>query len=100
MPRIETHVRHLHPVDIVRSGRRGRPRKLINPELLKELTSSRRRGNIANIARILRVSRPTVYEQLKANDIDRSLSQISDEDLDEICRRFVVPSFTAGCTSH
>jgi hypothetical protein len=66
------------------SGHSGHPRLIIEENLLHEALAPGRSINISQLAKALKVSRPTLYSNMKANGITRSYSTLSDGELDQI----------------
>lgn len=76
------------PVTTVYTGKRGRPRKYISPELLREAMSAQRRITVSKLARLLKVSRPTLIAHLKKHKVDYKFSQLSNSDLDILVKTY------------
>lgn len=96
LTRENTGVFYLDPVVTVRTGRRGRPRKAINETYLRNALASDRMISIAELARMLGVSRQLVYRYMKTYGIKREYSEITDGQLDAILRAFRQHRPTAG----
>lgn len=73
---------------MVHSGKRGRPATIIDPEFLREALSSERNISVNRVARILGLHRHTVVKYMKQYGIKRSISDLSNDELDEILRKF------------
>ncbi|KAK6996202.1 hypothetical protein R3P38DRAFT_3287888 [Favolaschia claudopus] len=82
----ESHVHFVSPVTVIRTGKRGRPRKEINPELLAEAMASHHRISVAALARAMGVSRPTLIDQMKKHGVHNEFTQLSKADLDKLVR--------------
>ncbi|KAH0836635.1 hypothetical protein J3R83DRAFT_8353 [Lanmaoa asiatica] len=76
------------PVKIVHTGKRGRPRKEINLEYLKEATSNGRQIKLTELARLLGLHRNTIRAYMKKYEIERKYSDISNSDLDQLVAQF------------
>lgn len=72
----------------VYTGKRGRPRKHIDPSLLHEAMSAKRNISVAKLARILGVSRPTLILHLQQNGVGYKFSQLSNADLDILVKLY------------
>lgn len=72
-----------------RTGRRGRPRKVIDHAILQESLEPMRKITQKKLAKILGVHRHTLRRYLSAQGLQLSYrSEISDEELDAIVRTF------------
>lgn len=76
------------PVSIETRNKRGRPRKVVNVELLKEAMNPTRRISQTVLAKKLGIHRNTLREKLKENAIDTSFSDISNDDLDKLIKGY------------
>jgi len=72
------------PITVEKKNTRGRPRKVVNADLLKEAMSPTRQISQSLLAKKLGIHRNTLRGKLKENSIDTSFSDISDVDLDQI----------------
>ncbi|EPQ51350.1 hypothetical protein GLOTRDRAFT_133220 [Gloeophyllum trabeum ATCC 11539] len=81
-------VHHFNPVTIIRTGRRGRPRKVINPTWLNEAMSTHRKISIQKLADLLGMHRNAVSKQLKLYGVYQRFSDISDNDIDLLVRLY------------
>ncbi|KAF5347492.1 hypothetical protein D9758_015069 [Tetrapyrgos nigripes] len=89
--------RKLHAVNIERSGKRGRPRKVPIYEVLKDAFASHRGISQSEMADVLGIHRNTLSRYLKQYNINsHKFSNISDSDLDTIVRDFRVHHPQAG----
>lgn len=72
------------------TGRRGRPKKIINPSLLKNVFGKSRHITLTQLARVLGVHRHTVRANLRTSDIyqNAAYTEIEDADLDERVQEF------------
>ncbi|KAG8896974.1 hypothetical protein FRC00_004972 [Tulasnella sp. 408] len=94
--RENTSVIHVNPVTIVHSAGPGRPRKFIDEAYLREALASDRMISIAELARILGLSRSTIYRYMKIFRISRSYAGITDAQLDHILRLYRQHRPTSG----
>ena len=83
-------------VTTVRSGKRGRPRKVLNPAYLAEAMSNRRRISTQTLAKTLKVHRHTLRKQLTHHGITRKFDLISDANLDIILRTYKMQKPKSG----
>lgn len=72
----------------MRTGRPGRPRKVIDPEYLREAFQPNRRISVTRLAKALNVHRNTVTYYMKACGINSKFSDISAEDIDDLIRKY------------
>jgi hypothetical protein len=78
----------VQPVTIQRTGKRGRLKKIIDTDFLKEAMKPTRNISISKLASILNVSRETLRAYMKQNGLERRFDEISDEDLDRLVKAF------------
>lgn len=90
------HITPIKPVTLSHNGRRGRPRKEINPTFLQEAFKSTRRIKVQELARKLKVHPQTLESRLQENNIDYKFSAITDIDLDQLVLEFRQHSPNAG----
>jgi len=76
------------PVYTLRTGKRGRPRKHVDPRVLHEAFGKGRKISTAVLADILGIDRKTLRTQRQELDIDTGYSDISDSDLDNLVREY------------
>ncbi len=84
-------VSHPNVVEEIRSGRQGRPKKVINKEFLKEAFASNRRINQSGLARKLKMSRHTVRKNRILYGIKNEYSKITDYELDHLIQQYKGP---------
>lgn len=84
------------PVTIVRSGRRGRPRKVVDPVFLQNAFDGQRNISIRKLAKRLKIDRLTLAARMKEHNVSRAFTEISDDDLDQIIREYKLQRPTAG----
>jgi hypothetical protein len=75
-------------VTIVLSGKRGRPRKVINYAYLQEAMSPKRRITLSKLARLLGIHRHTLRTYLRHYGVDYKFTALSDDDLDTLVKVF------------
>lgn len=73
---------------VVHTGKPGRPRKVINPDFLREAMAPGRHIKVSKLAKAIRVSRSHLTDHLKAHKIKHGFSEITNEELDELVRNF------------
>ena len=88
MHREPANVSHVQPITMLRTGRRGRPRKAIDESYLCEAMSGQRRISLSKLGRALGVHRHTVRRNVTEANIDTQFSALSPEELDVLVRRF------------
>lgn len=76
-------------VKTVTTGRRGRPRFVIDPSVLREAFGSHRKITKKGLAKVLGVGRHTLGKQLKLYGIHNKYSEMTDQELDETVSAFV-----------
>jgi hypothetical protein len=76
------------PVSNVRSGRRGRPRKQVDPAFLREAMSAKRNLHITKLADAIGLSRHTLRSRLREAGIELKFAALSDADLDLLVRTY------------
>ena len=76
------------PITVEKKNTRGRPRKIVNADLLKEAMEPTRRISQVLLAEKLGIHRNTLRGKLKENSINTSFSDISDGDLDQIVKGY------------
>jgi len=69
-------------------GLRGRPKKIINVEFLKEVVSNSQHIPCTELARVLGVHRNTLHLYMKSQGIECRYTCISDADLDKLIGEF------------
>lgn len=84
------------PVHIVHSKKRGRPRKVIDPNILHKAFQKGRRIPSTTLASVLGVDTKTLRSRMKELDIDTDYSDISDEDLDKLISDYLQEHPTGG----
>lgn len=77
-------------VTTVKTGKPGRPPIKIDPEVLREATSSNRKITLSQLARSLNVHRHTLRRELKRLNLPNlsSYAAIADDNLDELIRAY------------
>ncbi|KJA26465.1 hypothetical protein HYPSUDRAFT_52392 [Hypholoma sublateritium FD-334 SS-4] len=68
------------------TGKRGRPKKVIDPDVLQNALRGDRRISITALANVLGVHRNTLREKIKELDISTGYDNLEDEDLDNYVR--------------
>ncbi|KAG8943831.1 hypothetical protein FRC04_002454 [Tulasnella sp. 424] len=94
--REDHHIGSIQPILIVRTGRRGRPRKAIDPEYLRQAFKPYRRINITRLAKALDVDRKTLKGYMDLYGISKSFSEISSEDIDALIRNYKLQQPNSG----
>ncbi|KAJ7436839.1 hypothetical protein FB451DRAFT_1453499, partial [Mycena latifolia] len=86
--REEAHVAFVEPVTVVRTGKRGRPRKQLNPQLVAEALASHRKITLTKLAEIMGIDRKTLAKHLKANGVMYRFTDLSKAELDALVKSF------------
>ncbi|KAF7363701.1 hypothetical protein MSAN_01027800 [Mycena sanguinolenta] len=86
----------LEPATEQRTSNRGRPRKHIDPEFLKEATGSNRSIKLGALASALNVHRHTLRKRLRELGFDKRFDEIDDADLDHLTRQYKAKKPTSG----
>ncbi|VDB86753.1 unnamed protein product [Peniophora sp. CBMAI 1063] len=81
---------HLDPVTVVHSGKRGRPRKVINEQWLRAAFASHRKITVSQVAKTLKVDRHLVMRAMEAYGIERKFTALLDEEIDLLVRCYKV----------
>ena len=76
------------PIHTTRTGKRGQPKKCVDPKVLHEAFQKGRRIPITVLASILGIDRKTLRTRMQEVDIDSGYDEISDEDLDTLVRQY------------
>lgn len=79
-------VRIPQPVTTPRTGKRGRPRKVVSEAYLQEIFHSSRRIPATKVASVLHVHRNTIRNYMKSYSIQRKWSHITNAELDDVIR--------------
>jgi hypothetical protein len=86
--RESSNIGHVEPVTVELSGRRGRPRKVVNMEYLNEAMDTSRHISLTKLAKVLGIHRNTLRMYLKKYKVDYKFSDMSNEDLDLLVKTF------------
>lgn len=70
------------------TGRRGRPRKRVNPAFLRDVLDPHRNIYLSKLAPKLKISRNVLQREIKLLGLSRGYSDIPDQALDEIIHNF------------
>jgi hypothetical protein len=81
-------VTFLEPVKVVHTGKRGRPKKIINVDLMREAFAANRKISQTDLAAALGVHRNVLRLKMKAAGITVKYDAMSDDDLDALIREF------------
>lgn len=79
-----------------RTGRPGRPRKVINEQWLRAAFASHRKISISEVARALQVDRHLVMRAMEAYGIERKFVPLLDEEIDLLVRSYKMERPDAG----
>jgi len=73
-------VKRVVPIRVEYTGRRGRPRKVVDPVWLADAFSERRKMTLQTIADALGMHRHTLRNYLKIHNVYKRYTEISDQD--------------------
>jgi len=76
---------HIHTT---RTGKRGQPKKHVDPKILHDAFQKGRRIPTTVLASILGIDRKTLRARMQEMDIDSGFDTISDEDLDILVQQY------------
>ena len=76
------------PIYTTRTGKRGRPKKCVDPKVLHEAFQKGRRIPTTVLASILGINRITLQARMQEMDIDSGYDLISDQELDTLVRQY------------
>ncbi|KAJ7443602.1 hypothetical protein B0H11DRAFT_2250518 [Mycena galericulata] len=86
----------LIPVTEEASGRRGRPKKNIDSQYLKEATTSNQNIKVGTLAKALGVHRHTLRKKMRELGIEKRFDDLDDDELDDITRQYKERKPTSG----
>ncbi|KAG8715027.1 hypothetical protein FRC09_016995 [Ceratobasidium sp. 395] len=96
-PSAPTGVFYIEAIQHSNGPSRGRPRKEINPDILREAFSGSRNITVTELAKALEVSWPTLYKNLELHGIQpNQFENISSEDLDLLIEDFKAERPSSG----
>ena len=78
-------------VHVQKTGRRGRPKKIISRQFLEEAFDPRRRLNQSSIGRSIKVGRHTVRKYRKLYGISNAYANITNAELDRLVQEYKAP---------
>jgi hypothetical protein len=76
---------HIHTT---RTGKRGQPKKRVDPKILHDAFQKGRQIPITVLASILGIDRKTLRVQMQEMDIDSGYDNVSDEELDALVQQY------------
>jgi hypothetical protein len=79
-----------------RTGKRGRPRKIIDPSYLQEALAPDRNISRTGLSRVLKIHRHTVRRAINDAGISQSYMDLSDNDLDDLLKAFKLQKPESG----
>jgi hypothetical protein len=86
--REEQNVDMLEFTRVTNTGKRGRPKKIIDLDFLREATSSQHQIKHVELAKIVHVHRETLQRYMYQHGIKRQYSNLHDHDLDALVKVF------------
>ncbi|KAL0573558.1 hypothetical protein V5O48_008391 [Marasmius crinis-equi] len=85
----DRHIRVPKPVKVLRTGKRGRPAKIVDESYLREALNPERAITIARLTRIVPVHRNTLRKYMRGYGLGNlRFSRISNRELDKIVRAY------------
>ena len=78
----------LQPVYTMHTGKKGQPRKNVDPKVLHEAFEKGKQIPLTVLASVLGIDRKTLRARIKETDIDLDFSKISDSDLDNYVQEY------------
>ncbi|KAJ6624167.1 hypothetical protein B0H10DRAFT_2212903 [Mycena sp. CBHHK59/15] len=90
--REDSNIAFVEPVTIIRTGKRGRPRKQLSVPFVAEAMASHRRITVTKLAKLMGISRPTLIKHLKANGVLYKFTDMSRLELDALILAFAISS--------
>jgi hypothetical protein len=93
---VDVNIVHQNPVKIIHRRKRGRPRKSVDPKFLHEAFKGSRRIPKTVLANILGIDRKTLQVRAQEHEIDTGFSPISDEELDDLVRNYLLDHPSGG----
>ena len=76
------------PITILRTGKRGRPRKVIDLDFLREAMSTKRRISLTKLAGAMGIHCHTLRYYMRLHGVSNRFSTISNHDLDLLVKTF------------
>lgn len=73
---------------MARTGKRGRPRKQLNPQFVAEALASHRKITLTKLAQIMGIGRRTLTRHLQAHGLLYKFTDLSKTELDALVRTF------------
>lgn len=86
----------LAPVTEEHLGQRGRPRKEVDPEYLKDALSFHRNIKVGQLAHALGVHRNTLRKRMQELGLDKMFDDLDDDELDAITRQYKARKPSSG----
>jgi hypothetical protein len=80
----------------IRSGKRGRPKKFVDPKVLHDAFQKGRRIPTTVLATVLGINRKTLQAQIQETDSNFRYDEITDEELDALVRKYYQENPTGG----
>lgn len=81
-------IKRVHPIRVQQTGRRGRPKKIVDPVWLADAVSSHRNITLQALADALGMHRNTLRNYLKLYGVYHRYSKISENDLGILTKHF------------
>ena len=87
---IPNHIYSIH------SGKRGRPKKFVDPKVLHDAFQKGRRIPTSVLATALGINQKTLQARIQESDINFRYDEIADEELDALVRKYYQENPTSG----
>ena len=84
----ELNIGMIEPITIVPTGKRGRPRKVINSDFLQEAMSTQWQISLTRLANKLGIHRHTLCYYMHLYDVSNKFLALTDHDLDLLVKTF------------
>ena len=82
----------------MQTGKKGQPKKNIDPKVLHEAFKKGKQIPLTVIASVLGIDRKTLRSRIKETDIDLDFNKISDNDLDNLVQEYRYENPGGGCS--
>jgi len=83
-------------ISTAKTGRRGRPRKVVDPEFLKIATAPNRQINVSELAKSLGIHWNSLTSYMKAHGVQQRYSTINNNELGDLVKAFKIERPESG----
>ncbi|CAA7263530.1 unnamed protein product [Cyclocybe aegerita] len=84
------------PIAVEHTGQRGRPHKMVDPEILRAAMDPEKGLSKQALAKSLGIDQKTLRKRLRENDVDTGFSNITNADLDVMIKDECCTGSTSG----